>query len=89
MALTKRQTGQPKIQVFLRPAKSPRLEGKTIKGIIGSLNVWSSKECVCCACDPNAHSICFVCVFCMSKVISSFRSLRAGSQVFALLMLFL
>ena len=26
-----------------------------------------SKECVCCACDPNerlsAHSICFVCVF--------------------------
>ena len=28
-------------------------------------------------------------VFCMSKVISSFRSLRAGSEVFALLMLFL
>ena len=27
--------------------------------------------------------------FCMSAVISSFRSLRAGSQVFALLMLFL
>ena len=27
--------------------------------------------------------------FCMSEVISSFRSLRAGSQVFALLMLFL
>ena len=27
-------------------------------------------------------------VFCMSEVISSFRSLRAGSQVFALLMLF-
>ena len=49
--------------------------------------------CVCCACDPNerlsAPSICFVCVFCMSEVISSFRSLRAGSQVFALLMLFL
>ena len=48
--------------------------------------------CVC-ACDPNerlsAPSICFVCVFCMSEVISSFRSLRAGSQVFALLMLFL
>ena len=38
MALTKRQTGQPKIQVFLWPAKSPRLEGKTSKGIIGSLN---------------------------------------------------
>ena len=28
-------------------------------------------------------------MFCMSEVISSFRSLRAGSQVFALLMLFL
>ena len=27
--------------------------------------------------------------FCMSKVISSLKSLRAGSQVFALLMLFL
>ena len=52
-------------------------------------HVWSSKECVCCACDPNerlsAPSICF----CMSEVISSFRSLRAGSHVFALLMLFL
>ena len=32
----------------------------------------------------------YVCLcFCMSEVISSFRSLRAGSQVFALLMLFL
>ena len=30
----------------------------------------------------------FLC-FCMSEVISSFRSFRAGSQVFALLMLFL
>ena len=28
-------------------------------------------------------------VFCMSEVIPSFKSLRAGSQVFALLMLFL
>ena len=28
-------------------------------------------------------------VFCMSEVISSFRSLRSGSQVFAPLMLFL
>ena len=27
--------------------------------------------------------------FCMSEVISSFRSLRTGSQVFAFLMLFL
>ena len=29
-------------------------------------HVWSSKECVCCACDPNerlsAPPICFVCV---------------------------
>ena len=53
-------------------------------------HVWSSKECVCCACDPSerldAPSICFVC---MSEVISSFRSLRAGSQVFSFRMLFL
>ena len=52
-------------------------------------SVWSSKECACCACDPSVHlcvpSICF----CMSEVICSFKSLRAGSQVFALLMLFL
>ena len=51
------------------------------------------KSGVCCACDPNerlsAPSICFVCVFVCREVISSFRSLRAGSQVFALLMLFL
>ena len=56
-------------------------------------HVWSSKECVCCACDPNerlcAPSICFILCFCMSEVISSFRSLRAGSQVFALPMLFI
>ena len=55
-------------------------------------HVWSSNECVCCACDPSerldAPSICLF-VFCMSEVISSFRSLRAVSQVFALLMLFL
>ena len=31
----------------------------------------------------------FCLCFCMSEVISSFRSLRAGSHVFALLMLFL
>ena len=37
----------------------------------------------------SAPSICFVCVFCMSEVISSFRSLRAGSQMFALLILML
>ena len=54
--------------------------------------VWSSKECVCCACDPSVHldvpSIGFVYV-CMSEVISSLRSFRAGSQEFALPMLFL
>ena len=33
------------------------------------------------------HMFCLC--FCMSEVISSFKSLRAGSQVFALLMLFL
>ena len=35
-------------------------------------SVWSSKECVCCACDPNerlsAPSICFVCVFLCRKL---------------------
>ena len=48
-------------------------------------HVWASKECVCCACDPNerlsAPSICFVCVFVCQKL--------TGSQVFALIMLFL
>ena len=44
---------------------------------------------VCCACDPSAcPSICLF-MFCMSEVISSFKSLRAGSHVFALLMLFI
>ena len=56
-------------------------------------HVWSSKEPVYCACDPNERLIAplhmFCLLFCMSEVISSFRSLRAGSQVFALLMLFL
>ena len=40
---------------------------------------WASK------CSFHMFCLCF----CMSEVISSFRSLRAGSQVFALLMLFL
>ena len=35
-------------------------------------HVWSSKVCVCCACDPNerlsAPSICFVCVFVCRKL---------------------
>ena len=47
---------------------------------------------VCCACDPigrlDAPSICYV-VFCMLEVISLFKNLRAGSQVFTLLLLFL
>ena len=47
--------------------------------------VWSSTECACCACDLSVHlsvpSICFVC---MSEVISSFKSLRAVSHMFAL-----
>ena len=54
--------------------------------------VWSSKECACCACDPSVHlsvhSIGCVYVLYVGSV-SSFKSLRAGSQVFALLMLFL
>ena len=54
-------------------------------------HVWSSKECVYCACDPNERlsAPCICLCFCMSEVISSFRSFRAGSQVFAFLMLFL
>ena len=55
-------------------------------------HVWSSIECVCCACGPSEHldvpSICFMCL-CMSEVIASFRNLRTGSQVFSLLMLFI
>ena len=35
-------------------------------------HVWSSNECVCCACNPNerlsAPSICFVCVFVCRKL---------------------
>ena len=49
------------------------------------------EDCVCCVCDPSVHlhvsSMCLVC--CVSEVISSFKSLRAGSQAFALLMLFI
>ena len=43
------------------------------------------RVCVLCLCSFHMFCLCF----CMSEVISSFRSLRAGSQVFALLMLFL
>ena len=52
--------------------------------------VWPSKECACCPYDPSMHLIHRFCLcVCMSEVISSFKSLRAGSHVFALLMLFL
>ena len=61
--------------------------------VIGGIciyHVWSSKECMCCACDHRVHldvlSICFVCI-CVCRKLSP--HLRAGSQVFALLMLFL
>ena len=42
--------------------------------------VWSSIECVCCACGPServdAPSICFFC-FCMSEVISVYQCTSA------------
>ena len=54
--------------------------------------VWSSKEYARCACDPQCASEYSFHRFClclsMSEVISSFKSLRAGAQVFALIMLF-
>ena len=46
------------------------------------LCLWSYRASRC-----SFHMFCLC--FCMSEVISSFRSLRAGSQVCALLMLFL
>ena len=53
--------------------------------------IYHSKECECCACECASkcsfHRFCLS--FCMSEVISSFKSLRSGSQVFALRMLFL
>ena len=40
--------------------------------VMDVFSVWSSKECVCGACDPNerlsAPSICFVCVFVCRKL---------------------
>ena len=55
--------------------------------------VMSSPECVSYACDPSVYLdvpyIGCVCIHCMSEVISSFRSLRASSQVFYLPILFL
>ena len=40
-----------------------------------------------CRSKCSFHRFCLC--FCMSEIISSFKSLRAGSQVFSLLMLFL
>ena len=55
--------------------------------------VWSSKEGALCACDPSVHlsvpSIGFVYVFLCRKLSPHLRVCRAGSQVFALLLLFL
>ena len=50
--------------------------------------VWYVKECVCCACDPSVY-LDVPSMGCLAEVNSSFKSLRAGSQVFALLLLFL
>ena len=50
------------------------------------------RVCVLCLssqCGSKCSFHMFCLCFCMSEVISSVRSLRAGSQVFALLMLFL
>ena len=51
----------------------------------------SKRECVLYLRSQSASRCSFhiVVVFCMPVVISSFKSLRAGSQVFALLMLFI
>ena len=55
-------------------------------------HVWSSIECVCCACGPSERlggpSINFVCVLYVGSYLL-IRNLRTGSQVFALLMFFL
>ena len=50
--------------------------------------VWSFKECACCACDRSVQ-LSVLSIFILLEVIFSFKSLRARSQVFALLMLFL
>ena len=54
--------------------------------------VFHSRMCVLCLwsqCASRCSFYMFCLCFCMLKVISPFRSLRAGSRVFALLMLFL
>ena len=54
-------------------------------------HVWSSKECEYCICDLYLSVFLYrVCLcFYMLKVIFSVKGLRARSQVFALLMVFL
>ena len=51
---------------------SVSLLGFGIGTMLANFHVWSSKECVCCACDPNerlrAPSICFGCVFVCRKL---------------------
>ena len=58
--------------------------------LLNVMEVYGQK-CACCACDPSVHlsvpSMGFVYVFVWRKFISSFKSLRAGSQMCALLML--
>ena len=51
--------------------------------------VWSSQEYVCCAYEPSENIDRFCLYLVMSEVISLFRILRAGAQVFVFLMLFL
>ena len=55
-------------------------------------HAWSSKECACCTCDPSGvrlDSPSYVLfVLCMSEVISSFKSSRAGSPYVVSLFLF-
>ena len=40
--------------------------------------VWYSKECACFSCDPNVHLSVPSIGFCMSEVISSFKSWITG-----------
>ena len=55
--------------------------------------MYGLKECACCVLDSSLHlrrSLHRFCLcICMSEVICSFKSFTAGSQLFALLMLFL
>ena len=47
-------------------------------------HVWSSKECVCCVCDPNERQVlltCFVCVFVLVLTSPGFMSSNASIAV--------